>query len=346
MTIKLEIPYGISLILLISNVLLPFTGIYAQHLDTNDLKPSKIDTNYIKDYKDLLTARIYLLYQDESYLLFPGNSNEIIYTPNVSGRIGIAGFYKWFGLGLSLGSSAFRRSDDTYGHTSVIDWRINAYGNAVAAELFMQSLKGFYIQDYKDPMGNLYKEPDMKVFSLGLNAYWIYNHERFSIRAAFIQNERQIKSAGSLMIRPSIMYFNLSSDNGIVPAELAETQSIPKDLLVKNGDYYSLGLAPGYAYTFVFLRKAYLSAAVFPGVLWQTFTYNTEEGSSSSTNFSFNFSFRAAAGYNSDSWYIGAGIVRGVNKVPGWIGNARFYYDLAQFRVWGGTRFDWFRKKK
>jgi hypothetical protein len=294
----------------------------------------------------MLTARVFLLYQDASFVLNPQTSEEIIYTPNVSGRIGIAGFYKWIGLGISLGNSIFRRSASRYGNTSVLDLRVNAYGRPFAAEVYLQNLKGFYIRNIKDAEGNLFKIPDMRIFSLGCTGYWIYNHERFSIRSAFIQNERQKKSAGSIIIRSSFLYYSLLSGNGIIPASVINTYGIENNLHLRKGEFYSIGLAPGYTYTLVLFKKAYMNAALFPGILWQNYYFEANREIYSSANFTFTLSWRAALGYNTDTWYIGAGIVSGFDQIPGWIGNSTFYYDIAQVRFWVGTRFNWFKKKK
>jgi Domain of unknown function (DUF4421) len=321
-------------------------GIAAQQLSSGADSLSGTDTAYIADYKNLLTARVFLLYQDASFVLNPNTSEKIIYSPNVSGRIGIAGFYKWFGLGISFGNSIFRRSATKYGNTSVLDLRVNAYGRSVAAELYLQNLKGFYIRNLKDTLGDFFKIPDMKIFALGFIGYYIYNHERFSIRSAFIQNERQKKSAGSFILRPTFLYYNLSSVEGIVPVEIIATYGIKNNFLLKKGEFYSFGLAPGYAYTLVFFKKAYLNAALFPGILWQNYHFEANGESYSSANFTFTLSWRAALGYNTNTWYIGAAIVSGFDKIPGWIGNSTFYYDIGQVRFWVGTRFNWFKKKK
>ena len=321
-------------------------SIDAQQLSAGDESLPETDSAYIADYKNLLTARIFLLYQDASFVLNPSTSEEIIYTPNVAGRIGIAGFYKWFGLGLSLGNSFLRRSATRYGNTSVIDLRANAYGREVAAELYFQNLKGFYIRNLRDSHGDFFKIPDMRIYSIGLTGYWIYNHEKFSIRSAFIQNERQKKSAGSLIIRAAFLYYNLSSGTGILPAEVISTYRINNHLFLREGEFYSLGLAPGYSYTLVIFKKFYMNAAIFPGVLFQHYHYQANQEFITSANFTFTLSWRAALGYNTDHWYTGAGIVSGFDKIPGWIGNSTFYYDITQVRFWVGTRFNWFKKKK
>jgi len=320
--------------------------LFAQQLNSGDENASVTDTSYVADYKDQLTARIFLLYQDASIAVNPESSEELIFRPNVSGRIGIAGFYKWFGLGLSLGNSILKRSTTTYGNTSVLDLRVNAYGRPVAAEVYFQDLKGFYIPNFKDPEGNFYKIPDMHVFALGFTGYYIYNYQRFSIRSAFIQNERQKKSAGSFILRPTFLYYKLSSDNGILPAQMISSYGISTTFNLRQGEFVSIGLAPGYTYSLILFKNFYLNAAVFPGVLWQHYNYESNLITNTGSNFTFTLSWRAALGYNTDRWYIGASIVSGFDKIPGWIGNSTFYYDIAQVRFWVGTRFSWFKKKK
>ena len=334
------------LLLLILFIHWTFNGISAQQISKGADSLAETDSAYIADYKNLLTARVFLLYQDASFALNPGISQKIMYTPNVAGRVGIAGFYKWFGVGLSLGNSILRRSTTKYGNTSVLDLRVNAYGRSVAAELYLQNLKGFYIRNFRDSLGGFFKIPDMRIFALGFIGYWILNHERFSIRSAFIQNERQKKSAGSFVLRPTFLYYNLSSGEGIIPAEVIYTYGIGSQFFLRKGEFYSLGLAPGYTYTLVLFKKVYLNAALFPGVLWQNYHFEANRELYSSAKFTFTLSWRAALGYNADTWYIGAGIVSGFDKIPGWIGNSTFYYDIAQIRFWVGTRFHWFKKKK
>jgi hypothetical protein len=312
------------------------------------LLPVTFDSNYLADYTNVLTARIFLLFQNASLLVNTADHNisKIVFRPNTNVRVGIAGFWKWFGLGLSINNPFYKTDPESYGKTTTLDLRVNAFGRSVAGEFFLQRYRGFYISSPKAPDGTNYIIPDMKTFSLGIGGYWIYNAARFSIRAAFIQNERQKKSAGSLVVRPAFQYYEISSDQGIIPAEIIERYHIPTTNLVTNGKVYSLGLSPGYAYTLVFLKNCYFTAAVFPGIAAQFFSIGREPDVSTGFEFAFQLSGRFALGYNSDKWFLGGSVQTGFNEVPDKLSNAMFNYNLAQFRLWGGTRFDIFRKKK
>jgi hypothetical protein len=186
----------------------------------------------------------------------------------------------------------------------------------------------------------------MRTFSIGIAGYWIYNAKKFSIRAAFIQNERQKKSAGSLVVRPAFLYYRISSENGIIPAVIVDAYQIPLANQVTSGEFYSWGLSPGYVYTFIFLKNIYITAAVFPGVAAQFSSFSNDLSIYSDFGFAFQLSGRFALGYNSDKWFLGGSVQTGFNEVPDKLNNALFSYDVAQFRIWGGTRFEIFKRKK
>jgi len=316
----------------------------------NSLNPqfpsAPADSNYIEDYTEKITGRLYLLFQNATFVLNPDQGAKIVYKPNVNIRMGIAGFWKWFGLGLSIENPFVKWSTDKYGRTSFVDLRINAFGRALAAEIFLQNFKGFYIFNAIKKDGTRYLLPEMSSFSLGVSTYWIYNARRFSIRAAFIQNERQIKSAGSIIIRPSILFSRILSPSGIIPQEIVDEANIPVTDRVVNADMYSFGLSPGYSYTFVFLKNLYLTINLFAGVFWQYYSYNTKTNDFIADEFSFQLNGLFAFGYNSDKWFVGCSVQGSPTDFPDNPSNTFFNYDVAQYRIWGGTRFNWFRKKK
>jgi len=320
---------------------------YAVHpFPEKDSLISSIDSNYIVDYTERLSARFFLLFQNASLMLNTQNIDKIVYRPNVNVKIGLAANWKWFGLGVSIDNPFYKRNEGNFGHTSTIDLRANAFSRKFAAELLFQRYTGFYISNPERADGTNYIIPDMSTFSIGIAGFWIYNPSRFSIRAAFIQTERQKKSAGSLIVRPSFSFYTISSDNGIIPQELIAEYNIPSSSQIIRGDFYAIGLSPGYIYTFVFLKNMYVTAAILPGVAAQIHSYHNNKGNYSDFEFSFQLGGRFALGYNSEAWFIGGSYQAGFNTIPDKLSNAMFNYDVAQLRVWGGARFDIFRKKK
>jgi len=295
-----------------------------------------------------VTARLFLLFQNASLLINPadGAISKLIYRPNTNVRIGIAGFWKWFGIGLSIDNPFYNTNRDAYGKTTTLDLRVNLFGRVFAGELFYQHYKGFYLVSPEKSDGTHFIIPDMRTYSFGMAGYWILNSKRFSIRAAYIQNERQKKSAGSFIVRPAFLYYRIRSDQGIIPAEISEMYQIPLTSLITSGKFYSFELAPGYVYTLVFLKNFYLTTTIFPGVALQFSEFSNEQAVYSKSEFTFQFSSRVALGYNSGKWFLGGSVQMGFNEIPDKLSNALFNYEVAQFRFWGGTRFDIFKKHK
>ncbi len=303
------------------------------------------DTSYIANYKHLLTTRFYLLAQNSTFAIFPAREATMVYQPNETGRFGVAGFYKWFGLGLSLGSTLFRKDPNIYGSTTVYDFRVNAYGKFAAIESYLQYYNGFYMNYRSDNLKGTYKIPGMELISFGIDATYIYNYSKFSIRASFTQNERQKKSAGSLIVKPLIRYYHIKSDTGIIPGPVLDIYS-PSGENILSGNFFTLGLGPGYTYTLVFLKDFYITADAMMEVNWSFYNYTSTDSIYISNGFSFPGSIRVALGYNSDKWFIGASYLSTIfNFQPSHRMQDDFHYHLTQIRFWVGTRFDAFKRR-
>jgi len=317
---------------------------YGSPQSEDEYFPKETDTTYISNYKYLLTTRYYLLAQNTSMVIFSDRTTSMVYQPNETGRFGIAAFYSWFGLGLSFGTKLFRKNPDVYGTTKSLDFRVNAYGKFMAVEGYLQYYQGFYMDYKSDEYKETFKIPGMDMVSFGVDGTYIYNYGKFSIRAAFTQNERQKKSAGSLIVKPTFRYYYVNSDTGIVPGKILDTYSLSHENILR-GNFYTLGLGPGYIYTFVFAKNFYITAGGQMDMNWSSYDYRTTESTYQKTGISFPLSVRAAAGYNSDVWFIGASFLSTVYYFQyGQRMQEDFHYHLTQIRFWVGTRFDAFKR--
>lgn len=315
--------------------------------DTLSLFDKEPDTTFVKNYKNLVTTRLFFLFQDASITFYNPANQEKEFKPYVPMRFGIAAFYKWFGLGLSAGFPFTRNNYDKYVKSDVLDFRILAYSKIGTFELFYQNYKGFYLQGEEESPGDFLDFPEMRSWSAGFYATYAYNFARFSLRAAYIQNERQLKSAGSLMIRPAIHYYQLETDTPLFVPDPDENVLTETAKQFQRNNTLTLSLAPGYAYTFVFFKHFYINASVFMGVNYQSGKYEYFDHSETLTSdIIFNLLGRFAAGYNSDKWYFGASYVFNYDEYPLPSQNYKSFYNLNQLRIWLGTRFDLFGRKK
>ncbi len=309
-------------------------------------KDNKLNPSYIRDYKDLITARTYLLYEGIGFSINPSQTDiNINYLPNIHTKIGLAAFYKWFGIGLAVRNPFYIRDSQEKGKSTIIDLRVNAYGRSVAAEISYQDYNGFYLSNSGQiipgwkPGDVYYQRPDIEVEAFSILLYYLFNSRKHSIRAAYIQNEQQLKSSGALVLVPSFMYTKLHADSALIPSVFSGGGGIlPKENIIK-GVFYNYGVSVGYSYTFVFFKNFYLNVSLIPGLFLQTSEYSSDAGTLENQELALLWLGRGALGYSNKKFFAGAGGVFGYNTTPLPIGNTNFHVDMNQLRIWAGMRF-------
>lgn len=313
---------------------------------TNGGSSSRFNQEYIKDYKHLFTTRFYLLNESVGFRIKPNNQVvSLSYTPNNDIKNGFAFFHKWYGMGLAVNNPFAGKDVAKKGKSSIVDFRLNAYGSAVAVELSLQDYQGFFLKNMLqqplswNPENPYFQRPDMHIFSTSAIVYYILNHKKHSFRAAYLQNERQLKSSGSLIIMPSFVYLNLKSDSSLIPKFYSSTYQVQDNEHIKDGKFFTYGISLGYSYTYVFFKFFYINLSLVPGAFIQNYDYESELGSDRGTKLTALWLSRAALGFNSDPIYLGIGAVYGFNQTSLKIGQTNFNYDMNQVRIWIGTRF-------
>lgn len=320
----------------------------------DSIKKPYYNPEYITDYKEMLTARFYLLSEGINFVINPANtSTDIRYGPSHNLKVGLAVFHKWFGVGLAVKNPFYFSKDNTRPHqSSIIDLRVNAYGTALSAELAYQNYKGFYIDNPHDVFPN-WKEgdeypfrSDLRITSIGAIIYYLPNYRKHSSRAAYIQNERQLKSAGSPVVAPAFIHMRLSADSSLIPSAYMGNYPTDIDESIVKGNFTTAGISAGYSYTFVFFKYFYVNLSFLPGLYYQWYNYETDSSDFKGTNIAFLWGARGAIGYNTDRFYTGIGGMAGFNTSPSAVGNSNFNLDMNQIRFWIGTRFNFFNKGK
>lgn len=336
--------------MLIFLLLIPSLG-FAQFKNIlNDL--AKVDSSYLVSYRNDVTARFYFVNEEVNFAVHPPSGQHILqYTTNNDLKIGFDVFHKWWRIGLAV-NNPFAGSDRKQkGSSSIIDIRLNAYGNALALDLSIQDQSGFFLKNIGElspdwQQGDDYpKRPDMHIFSFGAIVYYIDNYKKHSFKGAFIHNERQLKSSGSFIVSPSFVYLNMQSNYTLIPMFYTDRYDIPEDELLQSGKFLTFGVSAGYSYTYILNKSFYASIAFIPGVYWQTYKYKTYANTIKGSNPTFLWTGRSAIGYNGEKIYIGLGGIWGFKTTQLDIGQSNFNYDMNQIRLWIGTRFNVPRKR-
>jgi len=118
------------------------------------------------------------------------------------------------------------------------------------------------------------------------------------------QNEWQKKSAGSFLIGGLICYGQIKGDSSLIPKQVEDL--FPNAAGINNASIFSIGIGGGYAYTLVVAKHFYLTGSAIVNL---NADFSAVENMNSKKNKAVikpSTIYKAAIGYNSDSWNISA----------------------------------------
>jgi RHS repeat-associated protein len=308
--------------LLLFLLVIIYSNLNAQYLNVD--KPKK-DT-VIDYYLDVSNQLLVKLFTSRSYLqleITNKESNDKI-AINPLGILNIGGSfnYKWIGIGVFLGLPSNEIEVSKKGKTSRLDLVLNVYNKRFLIDGFYQTYKGYHlanaltVAEWKSD--TLPQFSDFRQKTLNITGFYIFNHNKFSLKSAFVRNVIQLKSAGSLIAG---VFFNYDAANN--SSGFLDNDSIKVDLKNKFPftafSSITLGFSFGYSYNFVFSKCWYANVTAAAGFGINQFNADTlyfdslsilSNGSINKTNIGSIVLLRASVGYEKIEYRDGAGNVR------------------------------------
>ena len=245
------------------------------------------DTSYTESFPYKLGIRAYT----GQKLLFLGydddNGTERDYMPNSPVNFGFGlSIYNTI-IGFDLGYGFRFLDEEEYGKTKSFDFQLHHYSRRFAVDLYIQRYTGFYEEARKE----ITLHPGMRVRRYSVHGHYVFNHKRFSYKAAFTQTERQTRSAGSWLLG----------------AEYSRTKINAEEALTNEGyktsDNYQIGINGGYAYTWALGKYWNLGIAATVGLALGNEAFE-ESGKSGSVMAYPVVSPRMAAVYDRSRWAL------------------------------------------
>lgn len=300
----------------------------AGRAQTLDISRSGIDTAYIDDLSDQFTLRALASNKFTRFRFGDYHTRaRLQYRPNDRYNFGLGFAYKFLGLNLLLNLPFVNNDDDQYGKTASLDLQSSIYMRKLVMDLYAQFYKGYYISNPGDILANPLEDdrypvrPDINTTTLGFNIQRVFNHNRFSYRAAYLQNEYQKKSSGSVIGAWGAYAILATADSSLIPAYI-------KNGFFENADFnksniYNTALSVGYAHTFVMKKHFFvtLSALGGAGVNYTRLRDAIANVNKDKLGSQVNMTARLAFGYNSREYYAGIQYVelfgRSSTPVPG-----------------------------
>ncbi len=261
--------------------------------------------------------------------------NSIVYKPNIKGSLGIKLGYRFISF-----SFAFKLPQpDLYGNTKASKFEINIQKRMFGFSIYYNRYQGMYFKNPDDfginQGANYLLRPDMKLTTAGFQTYYIFSR-KFSINAAFEQNERQKNSAGSFMLTLGDRFIRINADSSfIIPAE---QQYYSESNSIDNININNIKLAPGYGYTMVFDNNISLTAVVLTGFDFQMNFYGQPNNYNFRLGLPFFVQSKMALGYNGDKWFGNFIYNIEYNKIK--LPDSKFSIFANYFKISIGRRFE------
>ena len=269
----------------------------------------KTDTLYYTDLSDQLLVKLTTNFKYTSFEILDKSTKKMAqFYPNGNFDFGIDVSYKWAGLGISYGLPNSVTSTYQRGKTKRFDLQFNLYPKTFAIDALLQRYEGFYLYN-----PNSFTEwdsevspqsPDMKNYYLGVSAYYIFNHKKFSYRAAYVRSEIQNKSAGSLFVGPFLNIDKAHSSDQFIPEDLPQAVQDTFDVNLFSSVAY--GIAIGYTYTLVIRKKGFINMSLAPGIGVKNLkTSNGDIIRTTKSGISTRVALKLALGYEYRSYLLG-----------------------------------------
>ena len=310
-----------------------------QHSDTTTK-----ENIYYTDLSDLLHLRIYSLVKLNN-LKISLEDKYMQLEPNGVISLGVGFNFKGLGLGLGIGIPSSSKSNEKYGKTRRIDVQLSILSKRVGGDAYFQAYKGYYCSNPNDIVEwneSYYPQlPDMQTISLGVSVFYIFNHGKYSHKAAVSRTQVQHKSAGSITAGLFVTYDDVSTENGFKPSEFPD--SIGANFDLKAYRYIATGINLGYTYTWVISKSFFLNLAAIPGLGYKNVQLTNSSGELQKDNAAHaQLSLRGALGYDSRKVYAGftaSSLIRNMKY-------KEYNADLSteNFRLFVGMRFNLAKK--
>jgi hypothetical protein len=236
------------------------------------------------------------------------------FEPNTTLNMGVGATYQNLTLNLAYGFD-FLNPDLGQGDSKYLDLQAHMYPKKLVIDFFGQFYRCYHVAN-SAPFGSASDRftvlPDMRVRKLGASVQYLFNGDKLSLRAAFLQNEWQKKSAASALLGFEMYGGTAYNEGGMLLPSLTNEQIGRYD----RSRFLEFGPNAGYVATLVIKRHFFLTGSVSTnlGVAY----LSSFEGGQRETYWQVrpNLFARGFAGYNGRQWSVNINYVHNRVNLP------------------------------
>lgn len=294
---------------------------------------------YIKRFPDYFFIWPVIKQRSSSFDIenLPNKTEKLSYKPNGNYGLGWGMYIFEIGFEVTFSIQPKQSTQYLYGHSRVSDLQANILGKNWGLDLFAQNYNGFYRTDKNiavPPNTPYPQRPDISTWNTGLNGIYLFNKDKYSIRAAYNFSERQIKSGGSFLLSGTLNTFSLRADSAVYGAKYEAKFGTLADF--SKLDYTTFSVAPGYARTFV-LKNFFVNGSLSFGPANHWVHYTSAAGSRNEITLNSFVDFRMSIGYNSDRFFGGISFITQARNIK--MDQVQFTSANSIFKMVIGYRF-------
>lgn len=322
----------------------------------------KPDSAYVESYYKELILRIYGSQKYSAQrIVDKGEKTTLSYRPSNGYVLGLGFNYKFLGVNIGTVFPFAKPDPNRYGNTKYIDLQSHLYLRRFTIDFYTGYYKGQYLANSKSILygasdaKDFYIRDDIRTYSGGFGIYTNLNPSKYSVRALFLQNEWQKRSAGQPTVGFELYWVGSAADSSFVPSNL-KNNNFFEGLNFDRWQFYSLNLAAGYEYTFVIHHHFSVMLGLNGSIGFGEHFISPVEGKrlvSFQPNYTINE--RLGAGYHKDRFFIGMSLANFQYFTPtpvpktiiNWnTGNLRFNiaYRFSTKHDWEIRPWKWFSK--
>jgi len=324
---------------------------------------SKPDSAYVQNNQQDLVLRVYASQKYSAQTIIDRGANtSLVYRPSNGYVIGLGFNYKFLGINIGTVLPFARPDIDRYGKTKYIDLQSHLYLRIFTVDFYTGYYKGQYLANTTSVLNpvptesDYYTRGDIATYSGGFGIYANLNPTKFSVRAPFLQNEWQKKSAGQPTIGFELYWVGSAADSSFIPTNL-ENKTFFDGIDFNKWRFYSMNFTGGYAYTFVIKKRFFITAGINGSLGLGEYQLSRVEGANMRRIYpNFSINQKLGIGYHFDKIFVGLSLANFEYFTPTPVketyirwqtGNLRFNiaYQLSLKRDYEIRPWKWFRNR-
>ena len=301
---------------------------------------------YVVNYSDQLLVKVFGALKSNLISHHDiGTQTDIEYKPNENFNLGFGVAHKWLAFDLGIKFGFVNNDNETFGDTKRFDIQSTIYLSRFVFDIHYQRYKGYYaskpwlyLEGYSQADQRFPIRPDLKTSNTAINALYVFRPDRFSYKAAFIFNQRQLKSGGSWLLTSYLSTYVMDADSIIVPE--TPLKDFDRQVDFRKTRFTSFGLGGGYGHTFIIGENTFFSitASVGFGPSIRNFSDEITYSEPENVKLAVRGGSRLSFGHNSEKRFYGLSVIIS-NSTEADDTRSRLERSVSLLKIFYGKRF-------